>query len=81
MNIISQLKLQDKIQIFNSLYKINTISTNFQNGVTNLELVNEVSDFTLPFGTFDDALPVEVSDDTITADTITIRASNSVERL
>jgi len=81
ISVISDLKLQDKIQIFNNLYKINTISTNFENGLTDLELVNEVSDFTLPFDTFDNDFPVEVSNDAFTADNTVIRASNSVERL
>lgn len=81
ISIISQIKLQDKIQIFNNLYKINTISTNFENGLTNLELVNEVSDFTLPFNTFDNDIVVKTSDDFITADNTIIRASNDRERL
>lgn len=81
ISIISQIKLQDKIQIFNNLYKINTISTNFENGLTDLELVNEVSDFTLPFNTFDNDIPVEVSSDFLTADNTVIRASNDRERL
>lgn len=81
ISIISQIKLQDKIQIFNNLYKINTISTNFENGLTDLELVNEVSDFTLPFDTFDNDIPVEVSNDFLTADNTVIRASNDRERL
>ena len=81
ISIISQIKLQDKIQIFNNLYKINTISTNFENGLTNLELVNEVSDFTLPFNTFDNDIVVKTSDDFITADNTIIRASNDRTRL
>ncbi len=81
ISIISQIKLQDKIQIFNNLYKINTISTNFENGLTDLELVNEVSDFTLPFNTFDNNIVVETSEAFITADNTVIRASNDRERL
>ena len=81
ISVISELKLQDKIQIFNNLYKINTISTNFENGLTDLELINEVADFTLPFSTFDNDIPVLVSDDLLTADNTVIRASNSIERI
>lgn len=81
ISVISELKLQDKIQIFNNLYKINTISTNFENGLTDLELINEVADFTLPFTTFDNDIPVLVSDDSLTADNTVIRASNSIERI
>lgn len=42
LNIILNIKLQDKVVIFNDLYKINKIVTNFENGKTELELLNEV---------------------------------------
>lgn len=42
LNVILNIKLQDKVVIFNDLYKINKIVTNFENGKTELELLNEV---------------------------------------
>lgn len=49
LNIILNIKLQDKVVIFNDLYKINKIVTNFENGKTELELLNEVINFEVEF--------------------------------
>ena len=45
LKVILNIKLQDKVVIFNDLYKINKIVTNFENGKTQLELLNEVINF------------------------------------
>jgi hypothetical protein len=62
LSILMDLNLNDKVIIFNELYKINKITTNFQNNLTNLELVNEVQDFEV-------ALDQIIADDTETVDT------------
>ena len=49
LKVILNIKLQDKVVIFNDLYKINKIVTNFENGKTQLELLNEVIDFEVEF--------------------------------
>ena len=40
LNVILNLKLADKIQIFENLYKINKIVTNFETNQSTLELIN-----------------------------------------
>ena len=44
ISIILNLKLQDKIVVFENLYKINSIKTNFETGLSDLELINVVND-------------------------------------
>jgi len=44
ISIILNLKLQDKIVVFQNLYKINSIKTNFETGLSDLELINVVND-------------------------------------
>ena len=48
LSVIYNLKLNDKIIIFNTLYRINTMSTNFENNLTDFELINELQDFDVP---------------------------------
>jgi hypothetical protein len=43
MSVIINLELQDKIIVFDSLYKINSITTNFETGLSELELINVVT--------------------------------------
>jgi hypothetical protein len=70
--VILNLKLQDKIVVFNNLYKINSLKTNFETGLSDLELINEVSDFDIPVNDTD--LARSVNTDFVTADITTITA-------
>ena len=45
LSVISNINLNDRVIIFNDLYKINKLVTNFETGVTDLELINEIRDF------------------------------------
>lgn len=47
ISILLSIKLQDKIIVFGNLYKINSLITNFETGLSELELINEVTDFTI----------------------------------
>jgi len=70
LNIILNIKLQDKVVIFNDLYKINKIVTNFENGKTELELLNEVINFEVEFDEVVGEL-IKTADSTLaTVDTI-----------
>ena len=64
--------MQDKIVVFNNLYKINSLKTNFETGLSDLELINEVSDFDIPVNDTD--LARSVNTDFVTADITTITA-------
>lgn len=72
LSVINTLKLQDKIRIFNDLYKINVITTNFETGVSNLELINEVSDFRTFTNDKDLAKTIDTS--VVTADNTVVTA-------
>ena len=61
LSIIHNIKLQDKIVIFNNLYRINTLVTNFETGISELELINEVSDFTVITNESDLAKTIDTS--------------------
>ena len=47
LRIILNLSLADKLVAFDTIFKINSLRTNFATGVSELELINEVEDFTL----------------------------------
>lgn len=72
LGIIKNLKLQDKVVIFNNLYKINTLVTNFETGLSELELINEVSDFRILSNESDLARTIDSS--VVTADSIEVKA-------
>ena len=77
MSIILNIKLQDKIIIFNNLYKINKLTTNFETGLSDLELINEVTDFgayNVDYG----SLAETVDSSIVTADTTLVTADNSI---
>lgn len=77
MSIILNIKLQDKIIIFNNLYKINKLTTNFETGLSELELINEVTDFgayNVDYG----SLAETVDSSILTADTTLVTADNSI---
>lgn len=48
INIILNLKLQDPIIVFDRAYRINKIVTNFETGVSTLELINRKTDISSP---------------------------------
>ena len=70
LKVILNIKLQDKVIIFNDLYKINKIVTNFDNGKTQLELLNEVINFDVEFDEVIGNLTKTADSTLTTADTI-----------
>ena len=69
LKVILNIKLQDKVVIFNDLYKINKIVTNFENGKTQLELLNEVINFDIELDDVIGNLATTADNTLITADT------------
>ena len=47
LRILLNLTLADRVIIFDKIYKINEITTNLATGLSDLELINEVSDFVI----------------------------------
>ena len=47
LRILLNLSLADRLIIFDKIYKINEITTNLATGLSDLELINEVSDFVI----------------------------------
>tara|TARA_Y100001937_G_scaffold24132_3_gene34698 strand:- start:972 stop:3224 length:2253 start_codon:yes stop_codon:yes gene_type:complete len=47
LRIILNLSLADKLVAFDTIFKINSIKTNFATGISELELINETENFTL----------------------------------
>ncbi len=45
LRILLNMTLADKFIVFDTLYKVNSIKTNFTTGLSELELINEVQDF------------------------------------
>ena len=81
MSVISKLGLEDKIIVFDNLYKINTITTNFQNGLSSFELINETLDFT---ATANDNIRDEaetIDNSTVTVDTTLVTADNGIRTI
>ena len=80
MKVILNLELNDRLIIFNELYKINKITTNFETGLSDLELINEVQSFSVPVSdvigevvkTIDEASLVTVDSTKLTVDSDTI---------
>ena len=72
ISIISNLKLQDIIVVFTNSYKINTISTNFETGLSNLELINVVSEVILAVDDSDGAKTIDRSPVSIDSMNVTI---------
>lgn len=74
LRILSQLELNDKIIIYNNLYKINSITTNYETLKSKLELINELTDFRVQENQNDLARTVDkpfitVDNPNVTADT------------
>ena len=81
MSVISKLGLEDKIIVFDNLYKINSVTTNFQNGLSSFELINETLDFTASANDNirDEAETIDNS--TVTVDTILVTADNGIRTI
>jgi len=78
LSILSNIQLNDRVIIFDELYKINKLTTNFETNVSTLELVNETQEFTFE--------PNDVIEDTVqtvdasiaTADNTAITADKTI---
>ena len=73
MSITETLSLADKIIIFDKLYRINKITTNFETNKSDLELSNILKEKV--YKTSIAAIEVDISDDSITADSTLFDAS------
>lgn len=78
LSVILNLKLQDKIIVFENVYKINSIRTNFETGLSNLELINVVSDLKIIDSDNDLADTIDKSLATIDSTKITIDVSTLI---
>lgn len=83
MSITEELQLNDDIRIFDKIYRINSITTNFENGKSELELVNIltstkfasiVDTLTSPITVF--GVPIDVSMTDITVDNTQFSVDN-----
>ena len=74
LSIISNINLNDKVIIFNELYKINKMVTNFETGVTDFELINEVQNFEVEVDNIIKDTVTTVDQAIVTADTTIITA-------
>lgn len=72
MSITEQLSLADKIIIFDNLYRINKITTNFETNKSDLELTNILEEKTFTVNPYQ--INVDLSNDLITADTTAFTA-------
>ena len=72
MSITEQLSLADKIIIFDNLYRINKITTNFETNKSDLELTNILEEKVFNVNPL--SINVDLSNDTITADTTSFTA-------
>lgn len=75
LRIILNLTLADKLIAFDNLYKINSLKTNFTNGESSLELINETKDFELVDNPT--ALGDLISKDFLTIDTTKLDVSTT----
>jgi len=72
MSITEQLSLADKIIVFNNLYRINKITTNFETNKSDLELSNILEEKTFTVNPYE--INIDLSTDLITADTTAFTA-------
>jgi len=78
LSILSNINLNDKVVIFDRLYKINKLTTNFQTNISSLELVNETQDFTFEVADVVKETVKTVDASIATADNTTITADKTV---
>ncbi len=67
ISITESLSLADKIIVFNNLYRINKITTNFETNKSELELSNILQEKTFTVNPYE--ISIDLSNDLITADT------------
>jgi hypothetical protein len=67
MSIMERLSLADKIIVFDNLYRINKITTNFETNKSELELTNILEEKTFVANPYE--ISIDLSSDLITADT------------
>lgn len=85
LSVLLNLSLADKIRIFDNLYRINTLTTNFENGESSLELINiteepgrEIEiDEIIPDRFIPDTTCITVDSEKISADNITLTVDAS----
>ena len=70
MKIMHNLSLADKMIVFDDIYRINKISTNFETNLSDIELTNLFEEFTYKTLITVAGQTITVDFDTITADTI-----------
>ena len=78
ISVILNLKLQDKIIVFDNEYTINKIVTNFETGLSQLELINQMTDLSAPEDNTEDARTIDKTvvtcdNNIVTVDITTIR--------
>ncbi len=76
LSVISQLKLQDIIVIFTDSYKVNTIKTNFETGLSNLELINVISDVIIKQDDSEGARTIDKA--LVTIDSMNVTIDNTI---
>ena len=75
LRILLNLTLADRVVIFGTIYKINSLKTNFATGLSTLELINDVTDF--KFNVNQEELAEDVSQPFITVDSVQVTADNT----
>jgi len=78
LSILVNINLNDKVVIFNRLYKINKLTTNFETNISTLELVNETQDFTFEVEDVIRETVKTVDASIATADITTITADTTI---
>ena len=78
VSIISNIKLNDKVVIFDNAYKINKLTTNFETGLSDLQLINVTQDLEYDPTEAQEDLVVSIDSDFVTADNTTKTADTTV---
>lgn len=76
LSVLMNIQLNDKLIIFNELYKINKLVTDFGTNLTKLELINEVQDFTISNDSIIADIVTSTDSELATADTTLITADS-----
>ena len=76
LSVILNLKLNDLVIVFDTVYTINKITTNFETGLSSLELINKSKDLNVKADLSDEARRADNT--TVTADNTIILASNGI---
>ena len=79
LSVTKNIKLQDKVIVFTNLYKINSLVTNFETGLTKLELINEVTNFKT--FTNDNSLARTIDASLVTVDSTIVTADTGIIKI